>query len=320
MNFQSLVFLIYLAIPLSGLRLTNTSCDLEALNPSDTTTLIQPLDILINEILPNPKTGGAEFIELYNASAKTFNLEELQLARVIGRDSLISTRPISDTPALLFPNEYKVVTKNPSIVQLQYYTENPKAFIMMANMPQLPNKSGSVALISNHTIIDRLDYQEEMHSAFIKDPKGVSLERRNFTAATNAAGNFTSAAASVGYATPGYRNSQYQPTENEGDAIWLTSKTFSPDLDGFEDVLQINYRFKKTGNMLTLSIFNDRGKIVRQLYRSYSLGETGVLTWDGQDDAQQRLPVGIYILHLAVYNATDGVKNYRKSCVLAAKF
>jgi len=320
MNLLSFGLLIYLIVPSNDVQQVNARYKLEALNPTDTTASIQPLDILINEVLPNPKTGGAEFIEIYNASAKTFSLEDLQLARVVGKDSLITVRPISYTSTLILPSEYKVITKNPSIVQLQYYTENPKAFITMPDMLQLPNKSGSIALVSNNAIIDRLDYNEEMHSPFIKDPKGVSLERRDFTEATNAAGNFTSAAASVGYATPGYRNSQYQHAENESDAIWLTSKTFSPDLDGFEDVLQINYHFKKTGNMLTLSIFNDRGKLVRRLYRNYLLAEAGILNWDGQDDAQQRLPVGIYIIHAAVYNAIDGVKNYRKSCVLAAKF
>lgn len=280
----------------------------------------QPGDILINEILPNPKIGGVEFVEIYNNSDKDYDLQDLQLARIITPDSIRSTHPISNEFHVISPKEYKVLTKDPSLVQRFYYTPHLSAFIKMSSIPQMNNKDGTIALISNNIIIDRLDYHESMHSPFIKDPKGVSLERRSFNEGTNAAGNFTSATATAGYATPGYKNSQYESSIPHQNDVWLNSKTFSPDHDGFEDNLHINYRFSTSGVMANAYIYNEQGRIVRYLYRNHSLSTEGELLWDGLNDQGQPLPVGIYIVYLEVYNAIDGVKKYRLSCVLSAKF
>jgi hypothetical protein len=280
----------------------------------------QPGDILINEILPNPKIGGVEFVEIYNNSDKDYDLQDLQLARIITPDSIRSTHSISDEFHIISPKEYKVLTKDPSLVQRFYYTPHLSAFIKMSSMPQMNNKDGTIALISNNIIIDRLDYHESMHSPFVKDPKGVSLERRSFNEGTNAAGNFTSATATAGYATPGYKNSQYESSIPHQNDVWLNSKTFSPDHDGFEDNLHINYHFSTSGVMANAYIYNEQGRIVRHLYRNHSLSTEGELLWDGLNDQGQPLAVGIYIVYLEVYNAIDGVKKYRLSCVLSAKF
>lgn len=279
---------------------------------------VEPLDILINEILPDPKIGGVEFVELYNRSEKIINLQTVQIARVNDKDSLISIRPLATKETLFYPKQYMVLSKDGDLVKDHYYTENPMAFINVTAMPQLPNAGGSIAIISGQTVIDRLDYHRAMHHPLVKDQKGVSLERQHFDKDTNAPGNFTSAAASVGYATPGYQNSQ-QGVMQEDD-IWLSSKTFSPDYDGFEDLLEINYRFQQSGNMVNVYIYNEQGNLVKNLYRNHLLGTGGTLFWDGISDADQRLPVGIYVVYMEVYNATDGIKKYRKSCVLATKF
>jgi hypothetical protein len=279
---------------------------------------VEPLDILINEILPDPKASGVEFVEVYNRSEKTIDLKSLQIARVIDKDSLINVRPLATKETPFYPKQYMVLSKDGNIVKDHYYTENPTAFIDIAAMPQLPNTGGSIAIINGQTIIDRLDYHEGMHHPLVKNPKGVSLERQSFEEDTNKPGNFTSAAASVGYATPGYRNSQ-QRTEQH-DAIWLSSKTFSPDYDGFEDLLQINYRFQQSGNMVNVYLYNEQGMLVKTLYRNHLLGTSGTLFWDGVSDTGQRLPVGIYLVYVEVYNSVDGIKKYRMSCVLATKF
>ncbi|GAA4804148.1 hypothetical protein GCM10023231_36520 [Olivibacter ginsenosidimutans] len=274
--------------------------------------------LLINEILPNPKTGGAEFIELYNPTEQTIDLHDLQLAR-IHDDTLSPPKPITKQSSLFLPRTYKVITKDPSAILSQYASKNPQDFIAMDAFPVLPNTRGSIALLRGDSLVDRLDYDERMHSPFIKDAKGVSLERRYMTEETNAPGNFTSAAASSGYATPGYQNSQYQDIISDDKGIWLANNTFSPDSHNSTDFLQIHYQFKQGSNMITLHIFNDQGIRIRRLYDNYLLGTSGTLDWNGLDDAQQRLPVGIYLIYAEVYNAIDGVKKYRKSCVLSRK-
>lgn len=289
-------------------------------NTGDIVFSPQPSDILINEILPNPRIGGAEFIEIYNHSDKTINLQDVQIARIISGDSLIYVRQISTEAHLVPPKEYRVLTKDPAAIKLQYHIKDTSLFIAIPNLFQLPNESGAIALLHKQQLVDRLDYSAAMHNPLIKEKKGVSLERKEFDVPANALGNFTSAAASVGYATPGYENSQRSLDYGEQTAFWLTSKTFSPDNDGRDDELQINYQFSKNSSVTTIYIYNDQGKRVRQLCKNYSLATRGTIIWDGLGDLHQRLPLGIYLIYIETYNAIDGVKKYRESCVLTAKF
>ncbi|QNL50821.1 lamin tail domain-containing protein [Olivibacter sp. SDN3] len=282
---------------------------------------ILPGDMLINEVLPNPRNEGVPFIELYNNSKKSLELKNLQLARIVSSDSIITPREITAFPHQVLPGTYKVLTIDPEKVKQQYTTPNEDAFVTMQALPQMNNRSGGIALLSQGKVIDLLLYNEKMHDPFIKDPKGVSLERKRFSVSTNEPGNFTSAAAIVGFATPGYQNSQYAEQEKAEDhEVWLTSKTFSPDYDGFEDKLEINYRFKEGGYRANIRIFNDRGQLIKNLLFNQSLATEGCILWDGLNDRNQLVPVGIYIIHLEIFNAIDSVKHYRISCVLADRF
>ena len=280
---------------------------------------IQPNDILINEILSYPKPDGVDFVEVYNHSNKIVDLQQLYVASVNTTSHVVgSLRKVSDEQHLFYPGEYKVLTTNPDIVKQHYPEALLNTFIDMAALPNFNNETGGVILSSNGLTIDSLYYTPAMQSLFISNHRGVSLERQSFSNSTLAPGNFRSAATSVGGATPGYLNSQGE-VEASGDNIFLVSKTFSPDNDGFEDFLEINYHFSKSGNMANIDIYNDKGQLVKRLQRNQSMATQGVITWDGLSDTNQRLPVGIYIALIEIYNA-QGMRNvYRKGFVLAAK-
>lgn len=283
-------------------------------------------DILINEILFNPKnksmegvdTDGVDFIEIYNYSSKTVDLQQFYLAHVNHDGKVTGHRPVSEIPLLFYPSEYKVLTAQPTIVKAHYPNADQPSFIQMASLPLFNNDAGTALMISHGQTIDSLTYHESMHAAFIDNPKGISLERRRFDTPTNSPGNFYSAATSIGGATPGYRNSQ-GAEEGEQPGISLTSKTFSPDNDGFEDLLEINYHFPTAGNMANISIYDDHGRLVKRLQRNQSMATRGTVTWDGRSNVYHRLPVGIYIAVIEVYNSTGLLKTYRRSFVLAKK-
>src|SRR5690606_30659856 len=177
---------------------------------------IQPNEILINEILFNPKskgmdnvtTDGVDFVEIYNHSSSIVDLQQLDLAHVNNRGIVVGHRQISESPLLLYPTEYKVLTAAPSIVKEHYPLADQHAFIHMTSLPPFNNISGTALLVSHGKTIDSLSYHESMHAPFITNRKGISLERTRFDIPTNAVGSFHSAATSVGGATPGYRNSQ----------------------------------------------------------------------------------------------------------------
>jgi hypothetical protein len=70
-------------------------------------------DVVINEILFDPNTGGVDFVELYNRSKKTINLKDLKLDRwILLTNVLKDTETITDEGYLLFPENYLVISEN----------------------------------------------------------------------------------------------------------------------------------------------------------------------------------------------------------------
>jgi hypothetical protein len=278
-------------------------------------------DILINEVLADPFKEGVEFVEIYNNSQKALDLNSLSIGTVRESDGVVLLKRISDESHLMPPASYRLLSANSQIVASHYPNSKVENFIQMISFPQLKNSNGTIVLQDGETEIDRFSYHENMHDKLITNKKGVSLERISFTAPTNEPGNFKSAAATVGYATPGYKNSQFKEIDGQGTQISLKSKTFSPDHDGFEDVLEINYSFpEEEGMMATIDVYNDNGLLIRRLIRNHRLSSSGTLYWDGLMDNNQLAPIGIYILAIEVYNSRGFRKIRRESCVLASKF
>jgi hypothetical protein len=275
--------------------------------------------ILISEVLFNPKSTGVDFVEIYNHSGQELDLSELSLSNVPQPDTLNRARQISKQQRLLGPGEFMVLTSDPEKVKNEYYTENPPAFLKMSAFPPFNNDAGIVTILKNGDIIDQFSYTEKMHMPLIKDPDGVSLERSSYDKPADEPGNFRSAAAAVGFATPGYKNSQYLSNNEDGDEFSLSTSTFSPDNDGFEDCMEIHYRLNKPGFIANITVYTDRGTIVRRLYRNYSLASSGKLSWDGMDDTASPGETGIYLVYAELFNTEGEIKKFRKTIVLAKK-
>jgi len=279
---------------------------------------IQPGDIIINEILSNPKIGGVDFVELYNLSDKIIDLQQLTIASVNSKGVTGNPRKIATHPVLIFPHEYKVLSPNPAIIQQHYPNSNPRAFVEMTTLPNFNNESGGVVLSNGLITIDSAFYDPGMRSPLVANPKGISLERQHFSMPANAIPSFHSAATVVGGATPGYPNSQ-SPDGTDPYEFSLQSRTFSPDNDGYEDALKINYNLPQSGWMATIDIYNTSGYRVKKLYHNQSLATQGEIHWDGLSDSGQPLPVGIYVAIIESYHPAGKTKKYRLSFVLATR-
>jgi hypothetical protein len=279
-------------------------------------------DVLVNEILFNPKADGSDFVEIYNNSNKSLDFKDLFIATTNSKDSLTSIKQLSSNSLVFEPSTYWVITEDPENIKSLYTTLNSKNFIKLKTLPAFSNDKGRVIILNkNNERIDQLDYNVKMHFALIKDPEGVSLERSSFTKATNEIGNFKSAAASVGYATPTYKNSQFLDPATTTEEISLASETFSPDNDGFEDVLRILYNLDKPNWVANVTVYNDKGKVVKKLVRNQTLASTGELQWDGLDDSGSiKAKTGIYIIYVELFNLDGDTKKFKKTAVLASKF
>jgi hypothetical protein len=277
-------------------------------------------DIVINEILFNPKPDGADYIELYNRSNRIIDLKDFYIANRSG--GLIgSLKQISGGNRLLFPGDYAVVTENALAVQKQYLARDPGTFIPISTMPSFPDDKGDVVLLNAQgVIIDELAYDEHWQFKLLNNDEGVALERIDYNKPAQDAANWHSAADNAGYGTPGYQNSQFSTGISLPGSIGLTPGVFSPDNDGHDDFLTINYHFPDPGYVCNITVFDAGGRPVRYLTHNALCGLSGYFRWDGLDDKFSKLPIGVYIIFTEVFNLAGKTNHFKQAVVLARKF
>lgn len=284
--------------------------------------LSQPLeagDIIINEVLSNPPAGLKEFVEIYNISNKILDLKELNLANIDATTGLpASLKPVATEGYLMFPGDHIVLTANVAGIQSYYYCPYPNNFIQMASLPSYNNDKGNVVLVHvGGTVIDRLDYDVSMHFPLLQSTKGVSLERINYFRPTSDKTNWHSASETAGFATPGYINSQYSEAQFNGEIV-ISPEIFSPDNDGYNDVVNISYTFAQPGNVGTIVIYDSRGRIIRNLVTSELLGTSGVYSWDGTTNDNQKAGIGIYVIYFEIFDLQGKKSVFKKTAVLGS--
>jgi hypothetical protein len=273
------------------------------------------LDILINEILFNPKTGGVDFVEVYNNSPKFINLKNWKLANdESGVLKNITTITTSDF--ILAPSTYLAFTPDPSIVSLQY-PQSIQKNLFKTSLPSLPDNAGTIALVSDSALVaDHFTYSEQMHSPFIKDNEGVSLERISFSESTNEASNWKSANSASGFATPGFINSNARPaTATNDNAILIDPEIFSPSVPG-KDFSKINYKFDQSGMAANVKILDTQGRLIKTLANNETLPQEGSLRWDGDRDDGSRSRIGYYVVWFEVVDNGGAAKVFRKRVVI----
>lgn len=276
-------------------------------------------DLVINEVLFNPYTGGVDFVEIYNNSNKFINLQDWNLAN-LENDSIDNYKVLTDNPKLILPGEFVLLTKDGQAVENDYINSITSAFLQMATLPTYSNDEGEVYLINNlNMVVDSFYYTDDMHFALLNSEDGVSLERIDYNRPSNDETNWHSAAEGVGFATPGFENSQYMKTNTDGGEIVVSPLTFSPNNDGVDDVVNISYTFPSGGFVASIIIYDAKGRLVRNLIQNELLGISGTFSWDGINENNEKARIGIYIIFVEAFDLEGNVKSFKKTVVLAGQ-
>jgi len=277
------------------------------------------LDVVVNEILFNPASGGYDYVEIYNRSQKIIDLSQLYVANRNTSGVVSSIYPIATEHNLLFPEKFAVMTEDSAWVAGHYFTNDTKTFIQLNTLPSFSDDDGDVILLNvSGNIIDEVSYSDKWHFPLIHNTEGVSLERIDYNG-SSVQSNFHSAASSVGYGTPGLKNSQYSPDGNVQAEITVSPDIFSPDNDGQDDFVTIDYSFPSPGYVANITIFDASGRPVRYLQKNALNGVKGNYRWDGVGEKQQKLPLGVYIIVTEVFNLDGKRKLFKNTVVLARK-
>lgn len=277
-------------------------------------------DLLINEVLFDPATGGSRFIELYNHSGKVVNTGDLNIASLDDISNQVSPVQVN---FLLFPGEYVAFTESPADILSRYFTPFPEN-VLDNDLPTLASDTGNVTIYTKYlpepVTVDVFDYSVHYHNPLLSDKEGVSLERLSPIIGTQSPGNWHSAASSVGYATPAYENSQaLGDSLLQDDFLTLLPDVFSPDDDGYDDVLAIHYALDKPGYLAQVRMFDARGRLIKILSNDELLSTEGLIQWKGDTDSNEKAAVGIYILLAELVHPDGDIKTAKKTCVLATQ-
>lgn len=279
--------------------------------------VINPRDILLNEVMFNPVPDGEDYVEIYNRSEKTIPLNKLYLASRDKNMELTQVYPLSSKKLVFEPESYLALCKDTNGVFPWFTIECPDCFLQMDKFPSYNNDEDYVVLLNNEMkVIDELFYNEKMHTPLLYDREVVALERISFTGETNDKNDWHSASTEAGYGTPGYKNSQFKNTALEKVSVTFEPEAFSPNNDGYNDIYSISFNLDKPGYMANIWIFDSAGRRVTQLCKNNILGTADKITWNGEDETGQRQKLGVYVVLVEIFNTEGFVKQYKDGVVL----
>jgi hypothetical protein len=296
-------------------RVSNNSLVVRAANK------FEPQSIVINEIMYNPLPNRSEFIELFNRSVDTISLQDWTIMNTPSSSGRRMAFRISDSPLLLPPNEYAVIGADSTLIlQFPSLLHLSTAKLVIANKDLSLNNSGDdVVLVDlTNTQIDSVRYSPSWHNpALNTSTTGKSLERVNPALAGNDQRNWSSSIAPAG-ATPGQRNSIFTLSIPSAAHLTLSPNPFSPDNDGFEDFLAIEYSLPSSTSMIRVRCFDVQGRLVRTLANNEPAASSGTVIWNGLDDNNRRVRIGMYIILFEALDSSGGVVHTMKDVAVVA--
>jgi len=270
--------------------------------PSD----IQPGDIVINEVLFNPKTGGSDFVELRNNSSELKDISQLFFFDLDSSGMKNHWQAAVPNFQTIAPGKSVALSRDPQFLKEHYFPVRSANLTYSDAIPTLPNDSGFVGIANREgQVIDELRYSEDMHALLLPDPEGASLERIDPYQSALMFRNWTSASSHVNHATPGYENSQYRIAAFD-DRLSIDPKIL--DMRYGLKSSQINVSHDLGNVAMHVYVFNEFGMIVKRIADGLLTGNESSWYWDGSTDTGLPAPTGTYLITahcLSVYGDRD---------------
>jgi hypothetical protein len=282
-------------------------------------TSIDKDSLIINEVLINPETGHFRYIELFNLSkTKAYDLDKIKIVENIKGDKLDIT-----LPHIIFPNNYAVITENPNVVANRYGVDSLIHRFLKQKLMAWGDDKGDIILMAGKDTLDRLTYDKTFHSPLLANTEGVALERINPNNRANDRSNWQSAAKTVGYGTPGYKNSQFTDKatpsvfSDEKVSFHLEKTSFSPNEDGIDDYLTINYKVDKGGYITNISVYDANGHFITHLEQNTTIALEGEFRWHGETkrrvdrEESVKIAAGFYIIYVELLSLEGGKNTWK---------
>ncbi len=275
-------------------------------------------DVIINELLFNPRPFGVDFIEIHNQSKKFINLKNWQIGN-FESGGPTNLKVVTTEDLLLPPSEILAFTTDAATIRSHYPKSSQGNVVNISALPSFPDNEGSASLLNeSNVLIDNFQYNQSYHSVFLRDKEGVSLERIYPEGDSMDPNNWKSAASTEGFATPGYANSNAGNVNTVLGEVKIEPEIFVP-VYGQPDFTEIRYTFDQGGRVANIKILDQQGREIKQLANNQTLAIEGFFRWDGDRDDGTKASPGFYLVWFELFDNTGIVETYRKRVVIAVR-
>jgi hypothetical protein len=271
---------------------------------------------VINEIMYDPEDGKAEYVELFLQGDRAVDLADFSIHLV--EEDGIPDRPVAPSPhsRLFQPGQYLALTPSAGQLMHGYGLETSGRWVEVEDWPGLKNSSGKICLTDRAgEVVDVAIYRDEMHMELLADPRGISLERITARGSGTNPDNWHSASSASGYATPGEKNSQSITEEYSDRLLEVSPEVFSPDNDGYNDLLTVTVSNGSPGWVIGVFITDLQGNRIRELANNHLAGPVQTYSWDGEGGNGSLQPMGFYVVHARGFNPATGERWIRRKGV-----
>jgi hypothetical protein len=279
--------------------------------------------LIINEIMYEPLTGQNEWIELYNRSRSPINIARWRFTDRPTAGGSVNAFTITTQSRSIQPGDLVLLAADSTIISFFSELRSPPPgvhmFILNRSSGFSLNNDGDDIILYDAAglVVDSVSYSPKWHHPDVTDTKGRSLERISPLGDSNDPRNWSTCAALAG-GTPARQNSIFTSAPPSGATLSVSPNPFSPDGDGFQDFCAIRYNLPTSTAMISVKVFDIKGRLIRTLANSDLAGTEGEIIWDGMDDAKQRARIGPYIIYLEAVDARGGTVASAKAVVVVA--
>ncbi|NQT62632.1 MAG: lamin tail domain-containing protein [Candidatus Marinimicrobia bacterium] len=238
--------------------------------------------LVLNEIMPLPLSDQSEWIEIYNRSVESVDILGWLIA-----DNSGSGISISDTNLLLEANGYLVIGSDQALSP----DLHSGAYQGILHFPTLNNSEELITLFDPQGItMDEMSYSSSTELVL-----GRSLERIRPEVSGQYPGNWSVCIDDWG-STPGAVNSLYLDILSPELAIDLDPNPFTPDGDGYDDQLAIQYELPFEHGLMSVMVFDMAGRKIAEPVQIKPVGHRGQVLWDGEANYGGKAVTGLYIM------------------------
>ncbi len=242
--------------------------------------------LIINEVMPVPEQDQMEWIEVLNRSNRHVDIRGWQIS-----DNNLTLKPISNTSSIIAPKNFVLLGGAGASIG----TTVDCPLIAMADFPTLNNGSDAVHLYDPQG----LDMDEMSYDEYTALAEGRSLERIRPDIDGSVQRNW-GICIDENAATPGRENSLVLTSLAQELQVNLTPNPFTPNGDGLDDQLEIQYELPVEQGLISVRIYDMAGRKIAEPVIARAVSHRGKLTWDGELSYGGVAGTGMYICMMLI--------------------